>query len=111
VNRRFYGGTIPVDCIVTICDFVERVYLPWVELDKRPSTVKGYRDHWEDHLKPLCGSVWLKDARTFHVQGWLNEIAAAKLRRNSLKHIKSTISGIFTLAKQQDYFQGGKPRS
>jgi serine phosphatase RsbU (regulator of sigma subunit) len=27
VNRLFYGGTIPVDRIVTICDFVERVYL------------------------------------------------------------------------------------
>jgi integrase len=26
-----------------------------------------------------------------------------------LKHIKSTISGIFTLAKQQDYFQGENP--
>jgi hypothetical protein len=103
------SGTIPVDRIVTISDFVERVYLPWVELHKRPSTVKGYRDHWEDHLKLLCGPVWLKDARTFHVQGWLNEIAAAKLSRNTLKHIKSTISGIFTLAKQQDYFQAENP--
>ena len=43
------------------------------------------------------------------MQGWLNEIAAAKLSRNTLKHIKSTISGIFTLAKQQDYFQGENP--
>jgi hypothetical protein len=41
VNRLFYGGTIPVDRIVTICDFVERVYLPWVELHKRPSTFEG----------------------------------------------------------------------
>src|SRR5262249_42478981 len=40
VNSR----TIPADRIVTICDFVERVYLPWIELHKRPSTVKGYRD-------------------------------------------------------------------
>jgi len=103
------SGTIPADRIVTISDFVERVYLPWVELHKRPSTVKGYRDHWEDHLKPLCGEVWLKDARTFHVQGWLNQIATAKLSRNTLKHIKSTISAIFTLAKQQDYFQGENP--
>jgi integrase len=103
------SGTIPADRIVTICDFVERVYLPWVKLHKRPSTVKGYRDIWEDHLKPLCGQVWLKDARTYHVQGWLNQIAAAKLSRNTLKHIKSTISGTFTLAKQQDYFQGENP--
>jgi integrase len=101
--------TIPADRIVTISDFVERIYLPWVGLHKRPSTVKGYRDIWEGHLKPLCGDVWLKDARTFHVQGWLDQIAAAKLSRNTLKHIKSAISGIFTLAKQQDYFQGENP--
>jgi integrase len=103
------SGTISADRIVTISDFVERVYLPWIELHKRPSTVKGYRDIWEDHLEPLCGPVWLKEVRTFHVQTWLNQIAGAKLSRNTLKHIKSTISGIFTLAKQQDYFQAENP--
>ena len=103
------SGAIPADRIVTISDFAERVYLPWVEMHKRPSTMKGYRDIWEDHLKPLCGEVWLKEARTYHVQGWLNQIAAAKLSRNTLKHIKSVVSGIFTLAKQQDYFQAENP--
>ena len=103
------SGTIPAGRIVTISDFVERIYLPWVELHKRPSTLKGYRDIWEDHLQPLCAEVWLKDARTIHVQGWLNQIASVRLSRNTLKHIKSAISGIFTLAKQQDYFQGENP--
>jgi integrase len=63
----------------------------------------------EDHLKPFCQHVWLKDARTYHVQAWLNQIGAGKLSRNTLKHIKSVVSGIFTLAKQQDYFQGENP--
>jgi hypothetical protein len=103
------SGAIPADRIVTISDFVERVYLPWVEMHRRPSTVKGYRDIWEDHFKALCRQAWLKDTRTYHVQGWLNQIGTAKLSRNTLKHIKSTISGVFTLAKQQDYFQGGEP--
>jgi integrase len=104
------AGAVAAERIVTIGDFVERVYLPWVEQYKRPSTLKGYRDVWEDHLKPLCGKVWLKNTRTYHVQGWLNEIGrAAKLGRNTLKHIKSVISGIFTLAKQQDYFRGENP--
>jgi hypothetical protein len=104
------AGAVAAERIVTIGDFVERVYLPWVEQYKRPSTLKGYRDVWEDHLNPLCGEVWLKDTRTYHVQGWLNEIGrAAKLGRNTLKHIKSVISGIFTLAKQQDYFRGENP--
>jgi integrase len=103
------SGTVPADRIVTIGDFVERVYLPWTAEHKRPSTAKGYRDIWEDHLEPLSEQVWLKDTRTYHVQGWLNQIGAGKLSRNTLKHVKSVISGIFTLAKQQDYFQGENP--
>ena len=103
------NGTIAAERIVTIGDFVERIYLPWIEQHKRPSTAKGYRDIWEDHLRPLCEQVWLKDARTYHVQGWLNQIGSGKLSRNTLKHIKSVVSAIFTLAKQQDYFQAENP--
>lgn len=110
------SGTITADRVVTISDFMERVYLPWVEMHKRPSTVKDYRDIWEDHLKPICEAVWLKDTRTYHVLGWLNQIAGTKrkgseekLSRNTLKHMKSTISGIFSLAKQQDYFRAENP--
>src|SRR5262249_39543612 len=67
-------GSLPADRIVTIGDFVARVYLPWIKEHKRPSTAKGYADIWEDHLESLCGQVWLKDTRTYHVQGWLNQI-------------------------------------
>jgi integrase len=103
------SGALPAERIVTIGDFVEKVYLPWITEHKRPSTSKGYRDIWEDHLQPSCSAAWLKDTRTYHVQSWLNQIGKAKLSRNTLKHVKSVISGIFTLAKQQDYFQGENP--
>jgi integrase len=103
------SGTIPAERIVTIADFVDTVYLPWTSQHKRPSTAKGYRDIWEDHLKPLCSQVWLRDTRTFNVQTWFNQIGNGKLSRNTLKHIKSVLSGVFTLAKQQDYFQGENP--
>jgi hypothetical protein len=103
------SGSIPAERILTVGDFVGRVYLPWIDQHKRPSTAKGYRDIWEDHLKSLCAQVWLKDTRTYHVQGWLDQIGAGNLSRNTLKHIKSVVSAIFTLAKQQDYFQGGEP--
>jgi hypothetical protein len=76
---------------------------------RRTSTAKGYRDIWKDHLRPLCALVWLKDTRTYHVQSWLNQIGAGELSRNTLKHVKSVVSGVFTLAKQQDYFQGENP--
>ena len=103
-----HGSMVP-ERIVTIGDFVEQVYLPWIEKHKRPATVHGYRHIWENHLKPICEREWLKNTRTHTVQAWLNQIGRNNLGRNTLKHIKSTISGIFTLAKQQDYFQGENP--
>jgi integrase len=103
------GTKIPAERITTLGDFVESVYLPWIKEHKRPSTAKGYRDIWQDHLEPLSAGAWMKNIRTFHVQGWLDSLAKKKLSRNSLKHIKSVISAIFKLAKQQDYFEGENP--
>jgi hypothetical protein len=100
----------PAEWVITLSEFVERVYLPWVGKHKRPSTYKGYWNVWEDHLKPLCGREWLKNTQTYIVQGWLTEISkAGELSCNSLWHSKSVVSGIFTLAKQLDYFQGENP--
>jgi integrase len=105
INSR----VIPAERIVTIANFVEQVYLKFIEQHKRRSTFKSYRDIWLDHLKPLCGAMWLRETRTYHVQGWLEKIGSGKLSRNTLKHIKSVISGIFAHAKQQDYFYGENP--
>ena len=72
------SGTITADRVVTISDFMERVYLPWVEMHKRPSTVKGYQGHLGRPLEADCEKLWLKDTRTYHVQGWLNKLAAVE---------------------------------
>ena len=100
---------IPAERITALGGFVDNVYLPWIREHKRASTVKGYQDIWEDHLKPVCADDWLKNIRTFHVQKWLDLIGKKGLSRNTLKHVKSTISAIFKLAKQQDYFHGENP--
>jgi integrase len=95
--------------IVTVGDFVDQVYLPWITEHKRPSTAKGYRDIWTLHLRSLCSTTWMKKVRTHQVQSWLNVLAKRKLSRNTLKHVKSVISAIFTLGKQLDYFRGENP--
>ncbi|MDP9159834.1 MAG: hypothetical protein M3O09_06340, partial [Acidobacteriota bacterium] len=114
------GGTIPAERIATIGDFVEGVYMPWTERHQRPSTLKGYREVWRQHLKPLCESAWLKQTRTYQVQCWLNEIGKngskrrdsevrVPLSKNSLKRIQSVLSGLFSLAKQLGYYDGVNP--
>src|SRR5215469_136782 len=104
VNR----GTIPADRITTVGQFVEDIYLPWVEQQKRPSTGRSYSNIWKIQLKALCADVWLKNVRTFHVQGWLNSLDS-KLSRNTHKHIKNFLSSVFKVAKQKGYFDGVNP--
>jgi integrase len=103
------SGVVPAERIVTIKDFAEAVFLPWSEEHKRPSTFKSYADIWSRHVKPLCGEFWLKDTKCHHVQSWLDRIGKGGLSRNTLKHIKSMVSGMFRLAKQQNYFDGINP--
>jgi hypothetical protein len=96
--------------VLTVSDFVERVYFPHMEQFKRASTQKGYRDIWNIHLKPRSGSQWLKDVRTFDVQSWLDSMAKpGTLGRNTLRHIKTFISAVFKLARQQGYYLNENP--
>lgn len=40
--------------VTKLGDFVDRVYLPFVEQQKRPSTYRGYSQVWSDYLKVRC---------------------------------------------------------
>jgi integrase len=102
-------GVIPAEQILSADAFAQQVYLPWVQIHKRASTYKSYKDIWDGHLRTLIGQFWLKDTKTFHVQSWLDQIGEGALSRNTLKHIKSVISGMYTLAKQQNYYDGVNP--
>jgi hypothetical protein len=88
--------------IARIVPPIERVFLPHVEANKRPSTAKAYRDVWEDQLQIRIADTLLRSVRTSMVQSWLENIAAqdktkagTPLRRETLKRIKSALSGIF----------------
>lgn len=106
VNQPRY----PAETAVSLTDFVEQIYLPRMEQQKRPSTVKGYRDIWQNHLKPRCAGLWMREVRTCDIQHILDDIARpGLLTGNSLRHIKSHLSGIFSFAKQQGYFDGENP--
>ncbi|PSH03259.1 MAG: hypothetical protein CXZ00_13080 [Acidobacteria bacterium] len=96
--------------VLTVADFVEKVYFPHIEQFKRASTQKGYKDIWTIHLKPRSGEQWLKDVRTFHVQSWLDSISKpGTLGRNTLRHIKTFTSAVFKFARQQGYYLNENP--
>jgi integrase len=101
---------IPADHVVSFTDFVEVVFLPLIQKTKRPSTYKMYSGAWLYHVKPLVNQrVILKDVRTYDVQDWLDNIATRDLSSNSLKRIKSMLSGSFKHAKRLGYLDGINP--
>lgn len=95
----------------TITEFVERIYFPeFVNRQLRASTQKQYRDTWSICLKGRMGKLTLRDFRTVHGEQLLANIARqTNLGRNSLRHLKSFLSGVFKQAKRLGILDGPNP--
>lgn len=102
--------------VVSIADFWQNVYEPHIKAHKRPSTQKCYADIWEVHFKNRIGDKLMRQTRTADVQRLLETIARQDrtkaghpLSHESLKHIKSLLSGIFAHAKRTGYYDSFNP--
>jgi integrase len=61
-------------------------------------------------MSARLGALRVRDVRTVHVSRMLRAIAAEHdLAKNTLQHIKSVLSGIFTYAKNEGAFDGANP--
>jgi integrase len=105
------AGKTNAQSTMRIVDFVEKVYFPeYADVELRPSTRKGYRDMWRVHIRHRLQKMTLRDFRTVNGHEMLREIARdGKLGRNSLKHIKSFLSGVFKQAKRLGILDGVNP--
>jgi hypothetical protein len=64
------------DSSMTLAEFVDCSYLPWIEAERRASTSKGYRELGRityPHASVNCG---VREVRTVHVSRMLRAIAA-----------------------------------
>lgn len=83
---------------MSLTQFVETRYLPFVESHKRVSTAAGYRNLWKRYLKPH-GETAMRDFRTTDGERILGEIAEKHvLTVTTLAHIKAFLSGVFRTA-------------
>jgi integrase len=97
---------------VSIVDFVENMYFPSIENRLKPSTVKGYKDAWHCHIEDRVASIRVRDFRTVDGENLMQNIGrehGRKLAHGTYKHIKVTISAIFTDAKRKGLFDGANP--
>jgi integrase len=99
---------------ITVVDFFENVYIPAITGRLEASTVKGYRDSWRCHLRErVKGRV--RDFRTVDGENVMTEIEADNktetddLAHDTYKHIKVTLSAMFTFAKRKGIYEGVNP--
>jgi integrase len=95
----------------TLQHFVEDSYLPHVRTDNEPSTVKGYTDIYEDHIKQRVGGLRVQAFRTVDGQRILDSITTdnPQLTHMTLTHIKSFLSSVFSYARRTGVLNGVNP--
>ena len=101
-----------VEAGISIVDFVENVYFPSVEKRLKPSTVKGYKDSWQCYIKDRVTAIRVRDFRTVDGENLMQQIGrehGRKLAHGTYKHIKVTLSAMFTEAKRKGLIDGVNP--
>jgi integrase len=94
------------DMLVT--DFWEQVYLPYNEEvltltgkpRKKPSTMRGYKQIWKQHLQKHFAKLTLQQYEPNHGTRLLQSLTSTQ-RKTTLKHIRAVGSALFKLAVVQ----------
>jgi integrase len=89
-----------------LSDFVERYFLPFIEVKRSASTLKFYRDTIKNHVTPAIGDLRLRDIQTVHVQRMLDAI---DLSHPSLQRIKTSASAVMSHAIRLGFINGSNP--
>lgn len=102
-------GTQDPVSTMSLADYIEQFYLPYVEDQKRASTLRGYRNLFRRYIKPR-GNIALRDFRTVDGERLMIDISRKEdLSRPSLGHIKSFLSGVFRYSRRQGVLNTPNP--
>lgn len=94
---RTVNSETPTPSALSIVDFWDTIYLPFIESNLKHSTVWGYKQIWRQHLKPQFGSVLLKDLKTSAFSLFLTQLSKT-LRPRTIAHVKFMASGLLSHA-------------
>lgn len=104
------GGKVRPESTLTVAEFGEKCWLPWVRENCKPSTVAGYETVWRIYLAPYLKKITLRDFRTVDAANLFADIHRQhKVGRTTLQHCKRRLSGLFTLARNQGALDSPNP--
>jgi len=102
--REVNGGDGAPASDITVVKFWDDTFLPFIIDNLKPSTVIGYRQLWDKHLKPHFGDITLKQYRKGIGSQFLTNLAKT-YRPYTVKHIKFLASSLFAHAANLDLIE------
>jgi integrase len=102
-------GSVNPESGLSFAEFTEQQFLPHVKAKRKPSTAKFYRVLFENHLKDRVGKIRMRDFSTRHAQEVLDALDSTELTHQTLLRIKTTMSAIFTYARQREVIRHANP--
>ncbi len=97
------ASTVRPEHIVSVVDFADTVYLPWVRENKRAATINGYTKIWKKHLKEHFGRTLLREYQPHDATRFLTRLVEKGMGLNAVNHVRSLMSGIFKHAAALGY--------
>jgi integrase len=82
---------------ITVVQFAEAVYLPWMREQKRPATYSGSKRLWTGRLRDHFGERRLSEYQPYHATEYLTGLAREGLG-SQVSHARALMSGIFAHA-------------
>jgi integrase len=99
------------DQTANMATFVEKVYLPSdAVMSLAESTRSEYQGLWNRYLKNAVGGETLASFRPVAAAHLLQSLVKEHdLSKHTSAHVKAFLSGVFTFARNQGYFDGANP--
>lgn len=110
ILRPINAGTAKPESTLSVAGYGKNYWLPWTEENCKPSTAYGYKKFFNAWLEPRLRKVTLRDFRTVDAADILADLHhLTGCGKNMLKHAKSILSGIFTVARNTGVFDAPNP--
>lgn len=87
----------PEPSALSVVAFWDTIYLPFIEQNLKHSTVWGYKQVWNQHLKNHFANCLLKDYKTSSMSNFMTTLAKS-LKPRTINTVKCLASGIFAHA-------------
>jgi integrase len=91
------AGAQPENRPFSVVEFWETIYLPFITSNLKHSTVWGYKQVWQQHLKNHFGNTLLNEYKTFTMSLFITSLARS-LKPRTINTVKCLASGIFAHA-------------